>query len=394
MNKIINFSGIALSVVLFVTCSDERKELENFIDSRIEFSINQYKLMEESLPEDRIPRSIDENGKLITSGTSNWISGFYPGTLWYLYESSGDEELKRIAHKRTMILENEKNNTGTHDLGFMLYCSFGNGFRLTGNSQYIEIMLTGAHSLLSRYNPAVGLIKSWDHENWQYPVIIDNMMNLEFLFWAAREKEDTSIYNVCISHADKTVQNHFRPDYSTYHVVDYDTITGEVLRKQTHQGYSDESSWARGQAWGLYGFTVMYREAGNDNYLHQAQDIADFLLNHENLPADKIPYWDFNAPDIPNAKRDASAGAIMASALLELSDYTPGNKGQEYFEAAKLILLNLGSDNYLAAQGENGNFILRHGVGNLPNNSEVDVPLSYADYYFIEGLLRLKERLY
>jgi len=218
-------------------------------------------------------------------------------------------------------------------------------------------------------------------------------MNLEFLFWAARQSGDSSIFQKCLSHADKTMAEHFRPDFSSFHVVDYDTITGNASSRKTHQGYSDESAWARGQAWGLYGFTVMFRETRMEKYLEQAVGIAEFLLNHPNLPDDKIPYWDFDAPDIPFAKRDASAAAITASALLELMEYVDEIKADRYFETAKTILLNLGSESYLAKEGENGNFLLKHSVGNLPGNSEVDVPLTYADYYFIEGLVRLKSKL-
>jgi hypothetical protein len=296
------------------------------------------------------------------------------------------------AKNYTARIEKEKYNKGTHDLGFMLYCSFGNGFRLTGDSAYQSIMLTGAESLVSRFNPLIGCIKSWDHngDKWQFPVIIDNMMNLEFLFWASKVTGDPKYRNICISHADKTIENHFRPDYSTYHVVSYDTITGLAEKKNTHQGYADESAWARGQAWGLYGFVVTYRETQDPKYLEQAKHIAAFILNHPNLPADKIPYWDFNAPDIPDAKRDASAGAIIASALIELSGYADETLAKSYLEVAKTQIRTLSSPKYFAQKGTNGNFILKHSVGHLLGNSEVDVPLTYADYYYIEALLRLR----
>jgi len=387
-------SVIFMMVLLLSSCQNKSTDLNEFINSRIGFAARQYKHMEASLPDSLMPRTVNSSGELVTSGTRWWCSGFYPGVLWYLYENTDDKELLEIAERRTMLVEKEKYNTGTHDLGFMLYCSFGNGLRITGNKIYEEILLTGSESLLTRYNKTVGCIRSWDHGKWQFPVIIDNMMNLEFLFWAAGQKNDSSIYQKCLSHADVTIREHFRQDYSTYHVVDYDTITGHAISKVTHQGFSDESAWARGQAWGLYGFVVMFRETGMQKYLDQAVNIAEFLLCHPNLPDDKIPYWDFNAPDIPDAKRDASAAAIMASALIELSEYVEKNKSKEYFETAKTILINLGSEPYLAKEGENGNFILKHSVGSLPKNSEVDVPLTYADYYFIEGLVRLKNKIY
>ncbi|MDR1938447.1 MAG: glycoside hydrolase family 88 protein, partial [Tannerellaceae bacterium] len=248
----------------------------------------------------------------------------------------------------------------------------------------------GAESLASRFNPVIGCIKSWDHNTnkWQFPVIIDNMMNLEFLFWASRESGDSKYRDICISHADKTITNHFRPDYSSYHVVSYDTITGQVEKKNTHQGYADESAWARGQAWGLYGFVVMYRETQDVKYLEQAKNIAGFILNHPNLPADKIPFWDFNAPDIPNAKRDASAGAIICSALVELSGYVDEDLSKSYLQVAETQIRTLSSPEYFAEKGTNANFILKHSVGHLPGNSEIDVPLTYADYYYIEAMLR------
>lgn len=382
-------------VLFFVTSACEKKKEINleFIENTLDFAIEQYKRMEVNLPDSLNPRSIDPEGNLISSPARGWVTGFYPGTLWYLYEYSDDNALKELAHTRTMLVEQQKYNTRTHDLGFMLYCSFGNGFRLTGNPEYKDIMLTGAESLLTRYNETVGCIRSWDHGSWHFPVIIDNMMNLEFLFWAANEKQDDSIYDKCISHAGKTIEHHYRDNYSSFHLVDFDTLTGNVIQKKTVQGYADESSWARGQAWGLYGFTMMHRETRDVKYLQHAQKIADYLIHHPNLPKDKVPYWDFNAPDIPDATRDASAGAIIASALIELSDFTEGEQGTEYLETAKKIVLSLGSDKYLCKPDENWNFLLKHSVGNMNADSEVDVPLIYADYYFVEALLRLKDRI-
>jgi hypothetical protein len=342
----------------------------------------------------QLPRTIDTAGNLITAGSGWWTSGFFPGSLWYLYEFKKDEQLKRAAMEMTSRVEKEKDNKGTHDLGFMLYCSFGNGFRLTGNESYKEVMLTGAKSLSTRFRPKIGCIQSWNSiRGWQCPVIIDNMMNLEFLMWAFNQSGDSTFYRIAITHADTTIKNHFRSDFSSYHVVSYDTITGRVEAKQTHQGAADESAWSRGQVWGLYGFTVMYRETGLDRYLRQAKNIAEFLVNHPNLPEDKIPYWDFNAPDIPDAKRDASAGAIMASALIELSSFVDPETAVKYRQIAEIQLRTLSSPQYLAEPGTNGNFILKHGVGHLPGKSEIDVPLTYGDYYYIEALLRYRHLL-
>jgi hypothetical protein len=341
-----------------------------------------------------LPRTVDTTGALVVSNSGWWTSGFFPGSLWYLYEYSKDEKIKKAAIEMTSRVEKEKNNTGTHDLGFMLYCSFGNGFRLTGEERYKDILLTGAKSLSTRFRPVIGCIQSWgSSKKWQCPVIIDNMMNLELLMWAFNNSGDSSFYKIAVTHADTTLVNHFRPDYSTWHVVSYDTITGKVEVKQTAQGAADGSSWSRGQSWGLYGYTVMYRETGLQRYLDQAQHIADYLINHPNLPDDKIPYWDFNAPEIPEAKRDASAGAIMASALIELSSYVGEDKRVQYLGVAGKQIRTLASPSYLAKHGKNGDFILMHSVGSLPAKSEVDVPLSYADYYFIEALMRYRKLL-
>ena len=277
----------------------------------------------------------------------------------------------------------------------MMNCSFGNGYRITGNENYKKILLQSARSLATRYNENIGVIRSWDNKpKWMYPVIIDNLMNLELLENAYKLSQDSLFDKIANSHATITITNHFRPDYSSCHVVDYDTITNKALKMDTHQGYSSTSAWARGQAWGLYGYTMMYRETQNEKYLQQAINIAKFILHHPNLPKDKIPYWDFDAPNIPDEPRDASAGAIIASALLELGQYVNDDKlSKEYQSVAAQQLRTLSSDEYLAAPQTNGGFILKHSVGNKPRNSEVDAPLTYADYYYVEALLRYKKLL-
>ena len=388
---------ISMMAAILMSCGSKEESMEALIKDRLDRSAQQYLLMAESLQNqpDKLPRSTDANDNLVVSNSDWWCSGFVPGTLWYLYEYNKDQALLTYARDYTSRIEKEKDNKGTHDLGFMLYCSFGNGYRIAGDNAYRDIMLTGAESLISRFNPTIGCIQSWGTTpRWQFPVIIDNMMNLEFLFWASRVSGDPKYKDICISHADVTILNHFRPDYSTYHVVSYDTITGQPERKNTAQGFSDESAWSRGQVWGLYGYVVMYRETKNAKYLEQAKNIAAFLLHHPNLPADKIPYWDFNAPNIPDELRDASAGAIMASGLIELSGYVDATLSKEYLEVAETQLRTLSSPEYFAEKGTNGNFILKHSVGSLPGKSEVDVPLTYADYYYIEALLRYKAKYY
>ncbi|HKL34205.1 MAG TPA: glycoside hydrolase family 88 protein, partial [Tangfeifania sp.] len=277
----------------------------------------------------------------------------------------------------------------THDLGFMVFCSYGNAYRLIGNEEYKDVILQASESLLTRFNPTVGCLKSWDHGDWQFPVIIDNMMNLEMLFWASEVSGDPKFREAAISHADVTLENHFRDDWSSYHVVDYDTITGEPIAKVTHQGLSDESAWGRGQAWGFYGYTMTYRETTDKKYLNVAENIAGFIL--ENLPEDGVSYWDYNDPEIPETNRDASAAAITASALFELS--VLADDGQKYLDTANKIVESLTSEKYRATDGTNGGFILKHSVGHMPKSSEVDVAINYADYYYLEALKRQQEFL-
>ena len=344
--------------------------------------------------EGRLPRTW-EKGEDVSSDSRWWCSGFYPGTLWYLYENSGNPEVLEYARMYSARVEREKLTTDNHDVGFMIGCSFGNGLRLTGDEAYREVVLTAARSLATRFDPAVGLIRSWDHNRaqWKYPVIIDNMMNLELLLRAAELSGDDSLRAIAVSHADKTMIHHFRPDFSSWHLVSYDPGTGEPHLKQTHQGYSDDSAWSRGQAWGLYGYTMMYRMTGDERYLGHARGIAQFLLHHKNMPADGVPYWDYDTPEIPSTPRDASAAAVMASALVELSGMVEGDEAEEYFAFAEKQVRTLASPEYTAAEGDNGCFILKHSTGAYPFASEVDVPLAYADYYYVEALVRLKARL-
>jgi unsaturated chondroitin disaccharide hydrolase len=333
-----------------------------------------------------MPRTV-EKGQLQLVGTPDWTSGFLPGTLWYLYQATRDPQWLTQARRYTQLCEPEKRNTTTHDLGFMIYCPFGNGYRLTQEAAYREVVIQAARSLMTRFNASAGVIRSWDHhsDKWKFPVIIDNMMNLELLFAATRFSGDSSFYRAAVAHANTTLRHHFRADFSSFHVVDYDPQTGAVRNRITAQGYADASAWARGQAWGLYGYTLCYRETGNPAYLAQAEHIAGFILHHPNLPKDKVPYWDYNDPAIPNAPRDASAAAITASALYELS--TLSKSPNDYRPQADAILHSL-QTRYAAPVGQNRGFLLLHSTGHKPANSEIDVPLIYADYYYVEAMLR------
>jgi rhamnogalacturonyl hydrolase YesR len=330
------------------------------------------------------PRTaVHDSLKLVPSG--DWTSGFFPGMLWFLYEKTGKEEWRKDATEFTALMFREPYNGNSHDVGFKVYDSYGNGYRLTGDTSYKRLIIDAAKTLSKRFNPKVECIRSWDFGKWQYPVIIDNMMNLELLFEATKLSGDSSFYKIAVAHANTTMKNHFRNDYSSYHVVDYDTVTGKAIGKGTAQGYADESSWARGQAWGLYGYIMCYRETGNKDYLDHAERIASFILNNANLPKDGVPYWDYNLPGFKNEPKDASAASIMASAFYELSQYSKQRKF--YTKTADKIIKTL-TENYGNPIGSNHGFLLAHSTGHKPAGSEIDVPLIYADYYYLEALLR------
>jgi unsaturated chondroitin disaccharide hydrolase len=405
MKKTFMAFSFLLLIILVPACNKEKTILSPEIE---QFIMSQYSNMLE-VAEDltKIPRRIDENGELVTTGIYGWTSGFFGGSLWYMYEITGDEKWKQEAIKWTETLDTIQYWSGNHDVGFMINCSYGNGLRLTGNEAYKPVLIQTAESLIKRYNPHAKSLESWDYRKawdgiteWYFPVIIDNMMNLELLFEASKLSGDKRFEEIALQHAQTTMKNHYRENYSSYHVVDYDTLTGEVLDQATCQGFVDESAWARGQAWGLYGLVTCYRYTLDKQYLSFTEHVADYIINHPNLPEDLVPYWDFNVPDpglspewnydpsmfdvIP---RDASAAAIICSALFELCKYSEQN-GERYYDAATKILNSLASPNYLALEGKNKYFILNHSVGSIPHGVEIDVPLVYADYYFLEALLR------
>ena len=391
----------ALGICTVQGQSSDLKLSKEFIQQNLNDAAQQIKVLANETPDEKFPKTFDNN-KEVFSSSSWWCSGFYPGTLWYLYEGTQDRGLLQKVEEKLPYLEKEKYNKGTHDLGFMLFCSFGNGLRLTGDSvKYKDVLVTGAASLASRFNETTKTIRSWDHKPWHYPVIIDNMMNLEFLTQVSKMTGNKRYYDLAVIHAETTLRNHFRKDYSSYHVIDYDVNTGKVIAKKTHQCAFDESAWSRGQGWALYGYTMMYRETKKKEFLNQARHIAKYILNHPNLTQDLIPYWDFDKDKIDQfskmyAKkdlRDVSAAALYAAALLELAQYTVGKESTLYLTKAETMLTNLSKAPYKAEYGKNGGYLLKHSVGALPLNSEIDVPLTYADYYYVEALIRYKRLL-
>jgi len=384
---------IAILTLLCFSSAAQQASLITKIESQMDYALRESSRVASRNSDKVSPRTV-RNDSLILVASKDWCSGFFPGGLWYLYELTGNKKWAAQAENYTLPLEKEKMNAGTHDMGFKMFTSFGNGLRLTNNSTYRDILIQSARTNIKRFNPITGVIRSWDHsrDKWANPVIIDNMMNLELLFWAFKETKDSAFYKVAVSHANTTMKNHFRPDFSSYHVLDYDVQTGAVVKKNTHQGYAHASAWARGQAWALYGYAVCYRETGKKEYLNLAENIAQYILNHPRLPSDLVPYWDFDDPKIPHVPRDASAAAITASALYELANLQPYKKN--YYQGfADKILASLSSTDYLApvASSSHG-FLLNHSTGGLPNGFEIDAPIVYADYYFLEALVRQKNK--
>jgi hypothetical protein len=386
------FTLLAFVALTAVSCA-RQESMEDLTARVFERAAAQVKYMDACLEpiaaekgETVVPRSINPDGTFWVTHKKWWCSGFYPGTLWLVYDYTADETVKALAQKHQAPLEPLRFRTDHHDVGFQLMCSYGNCLRLTGDKEAEAILIDGAHSLSTRFDPEVGCTRSWNSKKWSYSVIVDNMMNLELLLKGSELSGNDTLKNIALTHSRTTMKNHYREDYSSYHLVDYDPETGAVLGKQTVQGYADDSAWARGQAWGLYGYTMVYRFTKEQDILDHAVAIAEYIIPR--LPEDYVPFWDFDAPDIPNDVRDASAGSLIASALIELSAYVDAEKAARYLSVAENMLRELASDEYLAQEGEQYGFILRHSTGHKPKNSEVDVPLTYADYYFLEALLR------
>ena len=403
MKKAFTLGSAILLATLFISCTQK----SILTTEKIKFITSQYDhILSVSNDLTRVPRTISTNGDIVSTDIYDWTSGFFAGNLWYIYELTGDQKWKDEAIRWTETLDTIQYWSGNHDIGFMMNCSYGNGLRLAGTEAYKKVLVQTAESLCKRYNPITKCIKSWDYRKawndtteWFFPVIIDNMMNLELLFEASKISGNKKYEEIALQHALNTMKNHYRPDLSCYHVVDYDTITGKVLDKATCQGFTDESSWARGQAWGLYGFTLCYRHTKDPQFLKFAENIANYILTQPNLPKDGVPYWDYSA-GAPNLKpewkydpskfpvipRDASAAAVTSSALFELSTYSTVH-ATEFKEAATKMLSSLISPAYMGVPGDKY-FILNHSVGSIPHGVEIDVPLVYADYYFLEAALR------
>ncbi|MEC3908805.1 glycoside hydrolase family 88 protein [Tamlana sp. 2201CG12-4] len=404
MNRII---VLLMLLGLSISCTS-KKNIKTNKQKIIEVAEVQYGKIGDVYKSKLIPRTHHKDGSLRSVPPFDWTSGFYGGNMWYMYELTKDDKWKERAIDYTEILDTIQWYSGNHDVGFMINCSYGNGYRVGGKEDYKQVLINAAESLSKRFNNNIGLIKSWNYRKawndtteWFFPVIIDNMMNLELLFEASKLSGNKKYYNIAISHANKTMENHYREDYSSYHVVDYDAITGKVLDKATCQGYADESSWSRGQAWGLYGYVTCYRATKDKKYLDFANNIANYITTHPSIPKDKIPYWDYHVNNkdykvewdyqngVDYLYRDVSAATITASALIELASYLSEEEANNYIDYAKDIINNVSTSKYMASKKEDNYFLLKHSVGSVPHSGDVDMPVNYADYYFLEALSRM-----
>lgn len=387
---------LAVNTALAGVINNSLKQIEKQLDFLVEQTDKTR--AESTNPQLIMPRSLRADGSIKMVNQDDWCSGFYPGTLWQMYRITGNEKWRNEAARNTALLKEVKNHGGSHDIGFMVYCSYGNGYELTKDGAYRDVILEAANTLTKRFDPTIGCIRSWSwgRDKWQFPVIIDNMMNLELLYQAYILSEDKRFYDIAFTHACRTWENHFREDNSTYHVVDYSPESGSVHRKMTFQGHHDESVWSRGQAWALYGFTMSYRFTHDRRFLRRAQGVADFFFSQKDLPEDFIPYWDMKDPDIATnpttVPRDASTAAIMASALYELAGYSSKKSARKYRGYADKMLTSL-CTKYLNKPGTLHGFLLSHSTGNWPGHEEIDVPLNYADYYFLEAISRSRSHL-
>ncbi len=405
MNKVnklsIIMAVIVITAALLTQCKNiqshksRSQDIDSLITENLQFAQEKITYFIENLDVNTYPGSIDDEGHLKTIPAKSWESGYMAGILWYLYDYTHEEKWKVFAQQWTAGLELQKFNKNSHDLLFMLFASFGNGYKITHDELYKDVLIVGSNTLASRYDPEIKYIKSWDvfYKGMpiQFPVIIDALMANEMLFYVSSISGDTNLYNIAYNHALNTKRDFFRDDYSTYYLVEYDTVLNTVKEKKTWMGDSNESTWARGHARAIYGSAVTFRETGDSSFLELAEKAADFYMGHPRLPADLIPYWDFDDPDIPNAPRDASAACIAASGLLELANLLPSDEQAKYADFAIRTLKSLASDAYRNKPSENLGFILKHSTGSRTWNIDVDKPKISADYYFVESLVKLNK---
>lgn len=388
----------------FLSCNYPQFDVNESLD----YCVHQVeRALEELKPHDytMIPRNIlatdtQQGWNCREAIPQEWCSGFWSGVLWMSYAHARQQEipqaaaLRQAAENYTITLDYMAERSAyDHDLGFIIINSFLKGYEYTGNAHYRDVALRAADTLATLCNPLAGTMLSWPRHISDYGghnTIMDNMINLELLFWAAENGGGNHLHDLAVAHAETTMKHHFRPDGSCYHVAIYDTLTGDFIKGVTHQGYSDESMWSRGQAWAIYGYTMVYRFTRDERFLTHARKVTDCYLNRLATTSDDyIPIWDMDDPKGVKAPKDASAAAIVASALIELSGYVPNAEGERYYTQAVAMLAELSSPRYRS--GEHNVAFLRHATGHHPAGSEIDASIIYADYYYIEALLRLKQ---
>ncbi|MCK4733831.1 MAG: glycoside hydrolase family 88 protein [Methanophagales archaeon] len=320
---------------------------------------------------------ITENGKWTTTEDGYWTGGFWVGMLLLVYKITGDERYKAEAYNWAKRLENRKNDK-TFDLSFLFYPSFVLGYDITGDRYFRKVALEAAETLSTLFHEKASFVYNKIDEKIGR-TIIDAMPDLQLLWWAYEETGGERFYEVARTHSMRTVDEFIRDDYSTVHVIDFDLETGELQRKITVQGYSDDSCWSRGQAWAIYGFTLAYKHTRDELFLRTAEKLAEYFI--KNLPEDYVPYWDFNDPK--KELRDSSAAAIASSGLLDLSALS-GKKG---FRDVAINILSSLCDNYLCEEEKDG--ILKHGCFHKPEEKGADESLIWGDYYFIEAIMKM-----
>jgi len=390
---------LLLSLILAFTRESWSQQLpDSLIQNALRVS---YEHLEASVLEvkdsTRFPSYAPHNLQWSYFNSGGWTSGFYPGCLWLAYELSGRNEFKTWAKRWTAGLEKEAENTGTHDLGFMFGCSFGNGIKNVSPDEavtYKETLVMAAITLDKRYSPKVGMLRCyWDEPPFSqdttlFPVVVDIMMNLELLFWGTEHGAPASLKEHAISHALNTYRDFVRPDGSSYHVVRYNKDSGTIFNKGQLQGQNENSTWTRGHAWFIYGMTVCYRYTKDETFLTKACLLADYFLKR--LTPDNVSAWDFDSKPEYKDTKDASATAIVSSALFELSTYVKDpTRKEKYLDKATAMLAALCSKKYLA-EGEKTNALLLHSTQYLtqPGNQNTDKPAIFADYYFLEAIKR------
>ena len=385
--KIVTLASDIHAVAEFTTL--DALDLDSLLDISVNFADAQLRNSVSEIDEtDRFPRGTKEDGTWETKSPNEWVSGFFPGALWILYKLSDDADFKNWAEERTEELESQKNNDNSHEIGFKVFLSFGNGYELTGNEAYKAVILEAAQTMASRYNPTVGAIQSWN--NWHFPITIESLATLEMLLWGARNGGDQAWYDMAVSHGLKVKEDFVRPDGSVYEIIDYDENDGDLIDHERDRSESTETTWSAGQAWAIYGFTMLYRETGDSRFLEAAQQTADYFI--ANLPSDLVPYWDFNAPLIPDTEKDVTATAIAAAALQELGSFVTDPFAQLTYQTTAYSMLQALSAPPYIAEGSNSSGILLHAVRNHPDERDVDVSLIYADYYFLEAIRRFKSQ--